>query len=88
MDGDSLPTHGEKPVSWRASGKRAQRGLDRSESGFSINADCNGAANIIRKVATQLGINLVEISSGSKALPQRYEVITNLSKSYRQQALR
>ncbi|NER30623.1 MAG: IS200/IS605 family element transposase accessory protein TnpB, partial [Symploca sp. SIO1C4] len=87
LDGDSLPKHGEKPVRWSSSGKRVQRGLYRSAKGFLINADCNGAANIIRKVATQLNINLVEVGSGSLALPQRYEVITGLSKSYRQQAL-
>ncbi|NER29162.1 MAG: hypothetical protein F6J89_16385 [Symploca sp. SIO1C4] len=75
-----------------------KRGLYRSAKGFLINADCNGAANIICKVAAQLNINLAvsvsgrafgaTVGSGSLALPQRYEVITDLSKSYRQQALR
>jgi putative transposase len=82
LDGDTLPKHGEKPVGWKASGQRVQRGLYRTAKGFLINADCNGAANIIAKVATQLGISLAEVSSGSLTLPQRYD-LTRLSKSYR-----
>ncbi|NER27865.1 MAG: IS200/IS605 family element transposase accessory protein TnpB [Symploca sp. SIO1C4] len=88
LDGDSLPKHGEKPKSWNPSGKRVKRGLYQSAKGWLINADCNGAANIIRKVATQLGINLDEVGRAVLALPQRYEVLNNLSKSYRKQALR
>ena len=85
LDGDSLPKHGEKPKTWKASGKRVKRGLYRSALGFLINADCNGAANIIRKVATQLGINLAEVGRAVLALPRRYEVLRDLSKSYRKQ---
>jgi putative transposase len=83
LDGDTLPRHGEKPVGWKSSGVRVERGLFRSKSGVLINADCNAAANIIRKVATQLGINLAKVGSGSLALPQRYDVVTRLSSSYR-----
>ena len=53
--------------------------------GFRINSDANGAANILRKVATQLGISLVEVGRAVLILPQRYDVFQKLSKSYRKQ---
>jgi hypothetical protein len=59
-----------------------KRGLYKTALDWLINADCNGAANVIRKVATQLGLNLVKVGRGSLALPQRY-AIDSLSKSYR-----
>jgi transposase len=40
---------------WKPSGRRVERGLYKTATGLLINADCNGAANIARKVATQLG---------------------------------
>lgn len=46
---DRMPVYGkaeEKPV---FSGKREGRGLYRCHGGLVINADCNGAANILRK---------------------------------------
>jgi len=58
LDGDSLPEHGCKPDGWKASGKRIKRGLYRSKDGWLVNADLNGAANILRKVAGNLGIGL------------------------------
>ncbi|BAZ10813.1 transposase [Calothrix sp. NIES-4071] len=58
LDGDTLPTFGEKPEGWQPSGRRVKRGLYKSSQGFLINADCNGAANIIRKVAAKLGLVL------------------------------
>jgi len=61
LDGDSLPKYGEKPAGWKASGKRVQRGLYRSAHGFVVNADLNGAANILRKVARKLGLDLSQL---------------------------
>ncbi|MEQ8461968.1 MAG: zinc ribbon domain-containing protein, partial [Coleofasciculus sp. E1-EBD-02] len=58
LDGDSLPKFGEKPEGWKASGKRIKRGLYRSRNNLLINADLNGSANILRKVARKLGIDL------------------------------
>ncbi len=50
LDRDLLPVKvGEKPDNWQPSGKRIKRGLYRSSTGLLINADVNGAANIIRK---------------------------------------
>ena len=86
LDGDSLPRHGEKPSQWKPSGKRVQRGLYRASSGQLVNADCNGAANIIAKVATQLGISLAKVGRGALNLPKRYDVFSHLSALYRRSA--
>jgi putative transposase len=87
LDDDSLPKHGEKPVSWKTSGSRVRRGLYQSRDGHIINADCNGAANIMRKVATQLGLHLAEVGRASLTVPQRYDLFTRLNQSYRQRCL-
>ncbi|MGB3207897.1 MAG: hypothetical protein WBB28_23175 [Crinalium sp.] len=50
--------YGEKPEGWKASGKRINRGLYRSKDGSMVNADLNGSANILRKVASNLSIDL------------------------------
>ncbi|QEI44012.1 hypothetical protein BMF77_04640 [Dolichospermum sp. UHCC 0315A] len=71
LDNDFLPTFGEKPEGWKESGKRVSRGLYRSQDGTKINADCNGAANIFRKVAVKLGLNSSGISRGALISPLR-----------------
>lgn len=83
LDGDTLPKHGEKPEGWKPSGKRVKRGAYRTKSGLLVNADCNAAANMLRKVEIQLDLSLVKVCSGSLTLPQRYEVTNRLAKSYR-----
>jgi IS605 OrfB family transposase len=74
LDSDLLPTFGEKPEGWPLSGKRVKRGLYRSANGWLINADCNGAANILRKVAVKLGLNLSGISRGALTAPFRIQL--------------
>lgn len=69
LDLDTLPTFGEKPEGWKESGKRVMRGLYSSKDGMRINADCNGAANILRKVAVKLGLELSGISRGALIAP-------------------
>lgn len=71
LDQDELPTFGEKPEGWKSSGKRTKRGLFRTANNQYINADCNGAANILRKVATTLGFDLSGVSMGSLTAPTR-----------------
>ncbi len=83
LDEDSLPKHGEKPSGWRPSGKRVRRGLYKSSKGYLVNADCNGAGNIARKVAVQLGLDLTKAGRGALALPHRFDVFNSLKKSYR-----
>ncbi|MGJ5676439.1 MAG: RNA-guided endonuclease InsQ/TnpB family protein [Nostochopsis sp.] len=87
LDGDSLPKHGEKPNGWKPSGNRVKRGLYKSRDGHLINADCNGAANIMRKVATQLGLILAEVGRASLTVPQRFDLFTRVNKSYRKRCL-
>lgn len=86
LDDDSLPKYGEKPKGWKPSGKRVKRGLYRSSKGHLVNADCNGAANIARKVAAQLGIDLTKAGRGSLTVPHRYDLFKCLSKSYRKRS--
>lgn len=83
LDGDFLPTYGEKPANWKPLGRREKRGQYKTAQGIQINADCNGAANILRKVATQLGINLAKVSRAVLNLPKRYDVFKGLDKPYR-----
>jgi len=71
VDSDTLPKHGEKPDSWKSSGRRVKRGLFRTAMNWYINADCNGAANIIRKVSTTLGLDLSGVSMGALTHPTR-----------------
>ncbi len=71
VDLDPLPVFGEKPEGWRPSGKRIKRGLYRTAQGWLLNADCNGAANIGRKVAAILGLDLSGVSRGSLSAPLR-----------------
>lgn len=49
LDGDSIPTYRVDDEHVNFSGKRVKRGLYRSANGTLINADVNGAANVIRK---------------------------------------
>ena len=57
LDLDELPNFdAEKPYTGTFSGKRIKRGLYRSSSGRLINADVNGAANILRKSKQRLNV--------------------------------
>lgn len=50
LDNDVLPVYkAEQPYAGAFSGKRIYRGLYKSANGTTINADVNGAANILRK---------------------------------------
>jgi IS605 OrfB family transposase len=74
IDNDKLPVFGDEisREGWTASGKRMKRGLYRTKNNLYINADCNGAANIIRKVSTTLGLGLEGVSRGSLTTPLRF----------------
>ncbi|EDN70016.1 transposase, IS605 family [Beggiatoa sp. PS] len=49
VDGDVLPSIYEPKKTYIFSGKRVKRGLYRSQNGTTLNADANGAYNILRK---------------------------------------
>ncbi len=71
LDNDVLPTIGEKPDGWKSSGVRTNRGLFKTLAGIKINADCNGAANMIRKVAMMAKFDLAGISRGCLSQPKK-----------------
>ncbi len=60
------------------------RGQYQTAEGIRINSDCNGAANILRKVSSQLKISLAKVRRAVLSLPKRYD-LTCLSKLYRKQ---
>jgi len=49
IDGDVLPKKYEPSIPHTFNGKRVKRGLYRSQNGTTLNADANGAYNILRK---------------------------------------
>lgn len=76
LDADLIPVYGEKPAGWNPTGKRVKRGLYRTSNGFMVNADCNGASNILRKVAMMLGLDLSGISRGDLTAPLKFRFWT------------
>ena len=73
FDGDEIPEYNaDNPKEYKFSGKRIKRGLYRAKSGKLINADVNGAYNILRKS------NLVDLSDlqarGCLDHPQRIRI--------------
>lgn len=87
LDGDSLPTFGAKPEGWTPSGKRVKRGMYCTGAGKLINADLNGAANILRKVETQLDLSLVKVCRQVLTLATRFRIWETKTKKRREPAL-
>ncbi|MFH7027539.1 MAG: RNA-guided endonuclease InsQ/TnpB family protein [Heteroscytonema crispum UTEX LB 1556] len=87
LDSDFLPTFGAKPEGWKPSGKRVKRGMYRTGKEILINADLNGAANIMRKVETQLGLSLVKVCRQVLTLATRYRIWETKTKKRNRAAL-
>ncbi len=87
LDGDFLPIFGAKPEGWTSSGKRVKRGMYRTGTGKFINADLNGAANILCKVETQLGLSLVKVCRALLTVPTRFRIWKTKTKKRREVAL-
>jgi putative transposase len=85
LDNDLLPKFGEKPKECKFTGKRIKRGLYQIGSGKTINADCNGAINILKKVSVQLSLDLAKVRRESLTIPNRYNV-NDLTKVYRKRS--
>ena len=85
LDGDILPLYGEKPAQWKPSGRRITRGTYKTQRGWLVSSDANGGANILKKVAIQLGISLAEVGKEALTLPKRYD-LSCMSKSYRKRS--
>lgn len=88
VDGDVIPVFGFKSEGWEPSGKRVERGLYKTSTGIFLNADANGACNIIKKVAVRLGLDHSRISSGDLITPLRIR-LWNLQESpdFRERAI-
>jgi putative transposase len=72
LDGDTIPIfNADNPKKHEFSGKRIKRGLYRTQHGVLVNADCNGAANILRKSKHDA---LSGVSSGCLAQPLRVKI--------------
>jgi IS605 OrfB family transposase len=75
LDRDLLPVKvGEKPDNWQPSGKRIKRGLYRSAQGLILNADVNGAANIIRKSKVAIDSIIERVGRGLLTNPLRIKL--------------
>ena len=77
LDDDELPKYGEKPNQWKPSGKRVKRGLYRTANFSCVNADANGAANILRKVKGKLRLDLSGLIRGILTMPIRIKLWSN-----------
>lgn len=95
LDRDKLYNYGEKPVTWKPSGKRITRDEYRTKSGLILHADINAAANILRRLFNSLsGMPNIKKSRILKRLdgvltdPKRYDIFMNLKKKYRKQTSR
>ena len=75
LDRDLWPVKvGKKPDNWQPSGKRIKRGLYRSAQGLILNADINGAANIIRKSKVAIDSIIERVGSGLLTNPLRIKL--------------
>ena len=76
LDLDDIPVYnGDNPYTGTFSGRRIKRGLYRSANGFLVNADVNGAANILRKSKQNLNsTDFQELCRGVLATPSRIRV--------------
>lgn len=74
LDNDVLPEYkAEQPYIGKFRGKRIHRGLYKSSDGTVINADLNGAANILRK--SKQNFDSEELCRGLLASPQRIRLL-------------
>ena len=74
LDLDEIPVYNpEHPYTDGFSGKRIKRGLYRSANSRVINADVNGACNILRK--SKQNFNFEELCRGLLDSPLRIRVI-------------
>lgn len=73
LDNDELPEYkAEQPYQGTFSGKRIKRGLYQSKNGTILNADVNGAANILRKC--KQNVDFDKLCKGLLASPARIRI--------------
>ena len=72
LDGDAIPVWNSAHQDVAFTGKRIKRGLYRSGDGHTLNADVNGAANILRKSNHRLDVE--RVARGLLANPLRVKL--------------
>ena len=73
---DKIPVYNEKSANIKFSGRRAKRGLYKTKQGVLINADLNGALNIMRKTFPK-----IEFETTDLKYPQNPKTIKNIMNS-------
>ena len=74
LDLDEIPNYNaDNPQEYKFSGKRIKRGLYQSSDGRIVNADINGAANILRK--SSRNFDFEKLSRGLLASPLRIKLV-------------
>ena len=74
FDGDEIPIYDkENQKEYIFSGKRIKRGLYQTSKGYQLNADCNGALNILRK-SKVVDLNIL-YNRGELDTPKRIRVV-------------
>ena len=61
LDFDKIPVYNDKSADTKFSGKRAKRGLYKTKQGILINADLNGALNIMRKAFPKIEFETTDL---------------------------
>jgi putative transposase len=67
MSNDVLPKFSEKPLWWKSSAVRTNRVSFKTSIGIKINADCNGAVNMIKKVAMMFKFDYFSVSNQARS---------------------
>jgi len=74
LDFDQIPTYNaDNPKEYKFSGRRIFRGLYQSKKKIRYSADCNGAANILRK--SNHGLDFQRVASGLLKNPLRVNLL-------------
>jgi putative transposase len=77
LDNDYIPTYGKDDNLFNPSGRRVHRGLYKTSAGTLLNADVNGACNILRKYKPDAFKKTKDFSYLNRIEVLRYENINN-----------
>lgn len=78
LDFDKIPVYNDKSADTKFSGKRAKRGLYETKNSILINADLNGALNIMRKAFPK-----IDFETNNLKYLQNPKIIKNIMNSQR-----
>ena len=78
LDFDKIPVYNDKSADTKFSGKRAKRGLYETKDGILVNADLNGALNVMRKAFPK-----IDFETNNLKYLQNPKIIKNIMNSQR-----